>query len=74
VVAPERLPRYQHNRMTLALCFWVLMLLWFVWGCTDYMKTAGPIGQALKTVAPNVLLFILLLLLGWQTFGPPLHR
>jgi hypothetical protein len=56
--------------MTLGLAYWVLMLVWFVFGLLVHfgmVGTAGPIGSVL-------LLFVLFLLLGWQVFGPPLHR
>jgi len=57
--------------MTLALCYWILMLVWLVWGVlTHFALVSTP-----YTVGVNVvLLFILFLLLGWQVFGAPLHR
>jgi hypothetical protein len=57
--------------MTLGLCFYVLMLIWFVFGLFwHFGAVSGPYGL----VANSVLLFVLVLLLGWQVFGPPLHR
>jgi hypothetical protein len=56
--------------MTLGLCYWILMLIWFVFGLAwhfGYVGTYGPAGGTL-------LLFILFLLLGWQVFGSPIHR
>jgi hypothetical protein len=56
--------------MTLGLCYWILMLIWLVFNLSwhfGYAGTYGPAGSAL-------LLFVLFLLLGWQVFGPPLHR
>lgn len=56
--------------MTLGLCYWILMLIWFVFGLLVHagMLTAyGAVGNVL-------LLFVLFLLLGWQVFGPPLRR
>lgn len=58
--------------MGLGLAFWILMLLWLVFGLAwnwpgnAVVGQYGPIGNAL-------LLFILLLILGWHDFGPPLH-
>jgi len=57
--------------MSMGLLFWILMLLWFVFGLAwnwpgNAVGHYGPIGN-------TVLLFVLLLLLGWKTFGPPLH-
>jgi hypothetical protein len=56
--------------MTLGLCFWVIMLVWLVFGILAYAGMVGAYGVAGNTV----LLFVLFLLLGWQLFGPPLHR
>lgn len=57
--------------MTKGLIFWVLMLLWLVygvyWGRADWAaRNFAPLGGSL-------LLFILLLLLGWATFGAPVR-
>lgn len=52
--------------MAIGLMFWILMLLWLVlglwWTWPNYHLVGG-----------NLLLFILLLLLGWKVFGPPIH-
>lgn len=57
--------------MALGLCYWVLMLIWFVFGLlTHFGYVVGPVGFAGNTL----LLFVLFLLLGWQTFGAPLHK
>ena len=53
--------------MSFALCYWILMLIWLVWG-------AWQAGTSWKNHGPNLLLFILLLLLGWRVFGQPLHQ
>jgi hypothetical protein len=53
--------------MTLGLAFWILMLIWLVWGL--WQSWPGVHGWA----ASNLLLFMLLLLLGWHDFGPPIH-
>ncbi len=53
--------------MTLGLIFWILMLIWLVfglwssWDGTPSVKNLGGIG----------LQFILFLLLGWHAFGAP---
>lgn len=56
--------------MTLALLFWILMLFWLLFGCwRNYPFTAGnfaPFGG-------DLLLFLLLLILGWHEFGPPIR-
>lgn len=56
--------------MAMGLMFWILMLLWLVFGAVAYWPGSqfghyGPAGNWL-------LLFILLLLLGWHAFGPPI--
>lgn len=52
--------------MSLALAFWVVMLIWLVFGAwstwPDYKASGG-----------TALLFVLLLLLGWAQFGAPIH-
>lgn len=57
--------------MTMAQMFWTLMLIWILFGAFTYWPGSrfvayGPGGNTL-------LLFILLLLLGWKSFGAPLH-
>lgn len=56
--------------MTLGLCFWILMLIWAVFGTLVHFGYGGPWGASVNTV----LLFVLFGLLGWQVFGAPLHR
>lgn len=57
--------------MTLGLCYWILMLIWAVFGLLVHFSViGGPYG----VVGNSLLLFVLFLLLGWQVFGPPLHR
>lgn len=51
--------------MALGLCFYILMLIWIFFGWRAY-----PTFEARM---PSLLLFCLLLLLGWKVFGPPLH-
>jgi hypothetical protein len=53
--------------MTKGLLFWVLMIAWLIFGLWTYWPAThggnyGPVGF-------NTLLFVLLGLLGWQTFG-----
>jgi hypothetical protein len=55
--------------MSLALAFAILMLVWLVFGFW-----AAPPGAGFKSFGGNILIFLLFLLLGWQVFGPLLHR
>ncbi len=52
--------------MPFALAFWILMLVWFAFGLYQTWPNLIPNGG-------NLLLFILLGLLGWHAFGPPIH-
>lgn len=52
--------------MTFGLCYWILMLVWLVFG----LWSTWPIG---KGSTGTLLLFVLLVLLGWKVFGPPIH-
>jgi hypothetical protein len=57
--------------MTLGLAFWIIMLVWLVFGLlVHFTVVAGTYG----VLANGVLLFVLFALLGWGVFGPPLHR
>lgn len=60
--------------MTLGLMFWILMLLWLVLGLY-WRWPRGPVSGpgVIMPVAGDLLLFILLLLLGWHAFGAPIH-
>ncbi len=52
--------------MTFGLAFWILMLLWLVFGLWQYWPNHVLVGG-------NLLLFIVIALLGWKVFGAPLH-
>jgi hypothetical protein len=56
--------------MTLGLAFWIIMLVWFVFGLLIHFGVVGGIYAGGNTL----LLFVLFVLLGWQLFGPPLRR
>lgn len=56
--------------MSFALLYWILMLLWFVFGLWSSWPLAG---QNFHPLGSTLLLFILLLILGWKLFGSPLH-
>jgi hypothetical protein len=56
--------------MSASLLFWLLMLLWLV----AFVFGNWPFKQdSIKTSAGNIVMFVLLLILGWRTFGPPIH-
>ncbi len=56
--------------MTLGLAYWILMLLWVVFGVWPNWPAGGA---SFRPFGGSLLLFILLLLLGWHVFGPPIH-
>lgn len=53
--------------MGLGVAYWILMLIWLIF----YLWVNWPINP--RPLGGTLLLFILLLLLGWRVFGPPLH-
>ena len=55
--------------MSMGLAFWIIMLVWFVFGAVGAYNTQGNWQGFGGTVA----LFILLALLGWAQFGAPIH-
>jgi hypothetical protein len=56
--------------MTLGLAFWVIMIVWLVFGLLVHFGMVGGIYAGGSTL----LLFVLFMLLGWPVFGPPLRR
>ena len=57
--------------MSKGLVFWVLMLLWLVLGL--WTNRAEFKAGNVPAFGGGLILFILLFLLGWATFGPPLQ-
>lgn len=56
--------------MSVSLLFWIIMLIWLIFGIFTYWPAGGarpwPLGG-------HVVLWILLALLGWRVFGAPLQ-
>lgn len=52
--------------MTRGLLFWILMLLWLL------LSLYWNWGGGYVVLATPLLIFLLLALLGWQVFGPPI--
>jgi hypothetical protein len=52
--------------MTLGFLFWLLMILWLVFGFWQWRPTA-PANYA--PFGGHLLLWVLLFLLGWRAFG-----
>lgn len=57
--------------MAIGMWFWLFMVLWLFLGgyCGRADFQAGRYGW----FGSNLLLFVLLALLGWKVFGPPLQ-
>lgn len=59
--------------MSFALCYWILMLLWLIVGIAGvWPRQNQPVN--FSVAGGSLLLFILLLLLGWKVFNAPLHN
>jgi ABC-type polysaccharide/polyol phosphate export permease len=58
--------------MPLGVCFWVIMVVWFVFGLIMHFGVIT--GAVWGTTVSSVLLFVLFGILGWQVFGPAIHR
>ena len=59
--------------MTRGLIFWVLMLIWCVFGILGFSGLATGSYHNVVAGGSFVLDFVLFLLLGWQVYGPPVH-
>lgn len=57
--------------MSLALAFWIIILLWFVIGIGSAWY--DPNKKSWPDFALPLVPFILFVLLGWKVFGAPLH-
>ncbi len=56
--------------MSIGTLFWFLMILWLVFGLSPRWWAGSPTWFS---PAGDLLLFILLFLLGWKSFGFILH-
>ena len=54
--------------MTMGLVFWILMLIWLVYGLWGFWSPTPYWAHG-----NTLLLFILFLLLGWHVFGAPIR-
>jgi cytochrome b561 len=56
--------------MSIGFIFWLLMILWLLFGLYwNWPKTPEQKASGVGALGGNLLLFILLFLLGWKTFG-----
>jgi len=56
--------------MTLAILFWVLMIVWAVFGAWSGYVPGQPYSP--RVWGGSLLMFVLLAILGWQAFGAPI--
>jgi hypothetical protein len=55
--------------MSLALIYWILLLLWLVYGLWGFWTPSQPYWMH----GNSLFLFILFLILGWHAFGAPIR-
>lgn len=58
--------------MSFGLLFWILMLISLLFGLRSSWPGERPIARG-WLVGNSLVLFILLLLIGWKVFGAPVH-
>lgn len=58
--------------MSFELIYWILMLIWLVFGFLAGRGAPDAPGRY-RLWGGNLLLFILLVILGWKAFGPPVQ-
>ena len=54
--------------MSLAIAYWVIMLLWIVLGLWSHWPMRSPV-----IIVGDLILFLLLIIVGWKVFGPPIN-
>lgn len=59
--------------MKIGVLFWILMLLWLVFGVWANWPAASGSTVAFGPVGWSLLLFVLVGILGWKVFGAPLQ-
>jgi hypothetical protein len=58
--------------MSMRLIFYVLMLIWLVFGIIVYTGVGGSQITHFSGIGGSLFEFILFLLLGWKVFGRPI--
>ena len=56
--------------MSLGLCFWIIILILILFSAALWGGFVHPTYIGIN----NLVELALFILLGWATFGPPLHR
>lgn len=59
--------------MKIGLLFWILMLVWLLFGAWTYWPMGGTAAVSFGPLGGSLLLFVLVGILGWKAFGAPLQ-
>lgn len=59
--------------MSTGLLFWILMILWLLFGCWTNWPQNGS-SNGFQHLGGSLLEFVLLFLLGWKVFGFPIQN
>lgn len=57
--------------MTRGLLFWILMILWLIFGFIAWWPAGVGGYSSYYPLGGHLLIFVLFALLGWQAFGAP---
>ena len=60
--------------MTIGLLFWVIMLILLLFGFWGARPAGGTGPWNWTSFGASFIVWILLALLGWQVFGPAIHK
>lgn len=58
--------------MPLSILFWVLMVIWLLFGFWSYRIPGQPYPW--ERGGAHLLIWVLLAILGWQVFGPAIRH
>jgi hypothetical protein len=59
--------------MSIGFIYWLLMILWLIFGLWAYWPRAGATAPPWPFVGGSGFMFVLLFLLGWKVFGWPIN-
>jgi len=59
--------------MNLSMLFWVIMIVWLLFGLWSSWPAAGG-TNGFRGIGGHILVWVLLAILGWQVFGAAIHK